>query len=361
MAASSRPRWVAPAIVTAAALLLMATLPTPWSAREAEVAARTIATAHGEPDASGRSTPLLIHDAGERWYPPLAVYPAALLLRLGVPPWLGVRLPSVLAAIAAAVMTYMFGLLVFRATRVAALGAALLMVSPAWLTFGRVGGGEMLMMPAVLGWLIACLAMRDRSQLWVVGGGVSLGVSAWAQPSGVLAVPLFFAAGLAATRERWRDRPAIVGAALAAAMPFVAYGVWFLLHPETYVDTVGRWLIHPAHIRNPWHGLVAFTKWDVVARRAGEYWGYLSPTFLFDGRAMFGVFMAVLIPLGLWTIDATDRAQRLLVVSFFVAPLGAVLLDVPRDAGLALVMAPAGALVGASGVVWLLDRARGRV
>jgi len=76
---------------------------------------------------------------------------------------------------------------------------------------------------------------------------------------------------------------------------------------------------------------------------------------------MFGVFMAALVPLGLWPIDVKDRAQRLLVVSFFVAPLGAVLLDVPRDAGLALVMAPAGALVGASGVVWLLDRARGRV
>ena len=69
----------------------------------------------------------------------------------------------------------------------------------------------------------------------------------------------------------------------------------------------------------------------------------------------------ILIPLGLLALDAKDRGQRLVVASFFVAPLAAVLLDVPRDAGLTLVMVPAGAMLGASGLVWLLDRVRARV
>jgi 4-amino-4-deoxy-L-arabinose transferase-like glycosyltransferase len=334
-----------------------------WSPREADVAARAIAISHGAPDAGGRTVPLLVHDAGERWYPPLAVYPGALFVRTGVPPRLGLRLPAILAALAALVLTYVLGVRAFGDARIAAVGAAFLVVSSAWLTFGRLAGGDLLMVPAVLAWLVICVNDRQSPMRWSMAmlGGACLGWSAWAQPGGLLAVPIFLAAGVVVTRDRWRDPRALAGAAIAAAMPFVGYGVWFLLHPDTYVDTLGRWLIHPAHLRNPWQGFVAFTKWDVMSRRAGEYWGYLSPTFLFDGRAMFGVFMAVLLPLGLWTIDATVRAQRLVVVSFFVAPLAAVLLDVPRDAGLALLMAPAGALVGASGVIWLLDRARGRV
>ncbi len=50
-----------------------------------------------------------------------------------------------------------------------------------------------------------------------------------------------------------------------------------------------------------------------------------------------------------------------LTAGLLAAPLVAVLLDLPRDAGLVVMMAPLGALIAASGAVWLLDRPRLRV
>ena len=71
--------WLPPAISAVALVVLIATMPAEWSDREMPIVSRSAAMAEGVPDASGRTRPFLVHDAGERWLPPLSVYPAAWL------------------------------------------------------------------------------------------------------------------------------------------------------------------------------------------------------------------------------------------------------------------------------------------
>jgi 4-amino-4-deoxy-L-arabinose transferase-like glycosyltransferase len=350
--AAPRPFWVPAAISAVAVVLLTATMPEDWTERERPIAARVAAIAAGQPDASGRLRPLLVHDEGERWLQPLAVYPGAILRTIGLPEKVAARLPSVVAASASAVLAYLLAMYVFGDVRWAALAAALLMASPAWLSFGRAAGGDLLVVPAMLGWLVAVLECRLRPRLAVAAlGGLALGLGAWAQPAGVIAVPVHLAIGIwllqPRARGEWRLAAVAAGAAL---VPFLAYAVWFLRHPDSVLDTFGRWLIHPAHLRSPWDGLVAATNWDVMARRAGLYWSYLSPTFLFDGRAMFTAALAIPLVVGAWVGGRTTRVHTWLLCTFLAAPVGAVLLDVGRDAALVLTMAPLGALLAARGV-----------
>ena len=367
-----RPRVVLAAIACVGIVgLLTAFSPAGWTDREARIASRIVALSQGAPDASGRTSPFLVHDEGERWYPPLAVYPAAWLIRAGVTTQAAARLPAAIAAALSVLLLADLAALMFRESRVAALSVGLLILTPAWLTAGRTAGGDLLMLPALLAWLAAVLRWcEDPRSSVLVAGGVALGLSAWTQPAGVLAVPVYFAVGGLAIWRRARDARAIGWAAVGVALPLSIYAVWFLQHPDSYIDTFGRWAIHPAHIRRPWDGMIAATKWDVLGRRASAYWEYLNPTFLFGGRAIFGTAMAVLLAFGWWTArtDAEPRPATwgqspgggdcppILTLAFFAAPVGAVLLDVPRDPFLVLALAPFGALIAARGLDALLAR-----
>ena len=109
--------------------------------------------------------------------------------------------------------------------------------------------------------------------------------------------PALFRARLAADDRRrrarrswWRSR--------RSGGPFVIVSASGLRHPDAYIDTFGRWAIHPAHVRNPWAGLLAATKWDVMARRTSDFWTYVSPTFLFDGQSLFNVGMLGFVAAG---------------------------------------------------------------
>lgn len=356
------PRWLPPAICAVALVVLIATMPEEWSDREMPIVSRSAAMAEGGPDASGRTRPFLVHDAGERWLPPLSVYPAAWLRMIGLPAKVAVRLPAVAAAAASAVLVYLLALILFRDLRTAILATALLMVSPAWLNFGRTAGGDLLLVPQVLGWLIAARLWRDRPSVVVAAiGGLLLGLAAWTQPAGVLSVPVYFAIGMLLMQPQGRDWRGVMAAGVAAAAPFLAYGIWFVGHPDTFLDSFGRWAVHPAHIRSPWDGVLALTNWAVLARRSADYWSYLNPTFLFDGSAVFGAAMALLMGAGWWSKDSSSHPVAVLTAWLLAAPLVAVLLDLPRDAGLVVMIAPLGALIAASGAVWLLDRPRLRV
>jgi len=358
MAGATIRWWGSLAALLAAAVVLLALTPPPGNA-DASVIDRTSAVAHGDPDASGRTAPLLIHHDGELWLQPLAVYPSALLLRSGMPAAAALRLPAMLAALASIALTCVLALIVFRDLRLAVVAGSLMLAAPALLVAGRSPGADLLMVPFVLFWCVVVLWYVEQPRPWLPAvGGFVLGASLWTQPAGVLAVPVFFAIGCALLISARRDVRACVAAGIGVAVPLLTFALWFWRHPDSYLDTFGRWAIHPAHIRNPWVGLIAFTKWDVVARRVAAYWSYLNPTFLFGGHDLFAVAMAVLIPYGLWVgvTGARARAWAMAVGGFFAAPLAAVLLDEPRNSHLALLFVPFGALLGARGMDVLLTR-----
>lgn len=367
------PMWRVVGIVYAGVLaLLLVWAPDVSRPREAALAARITAVAQGVPDASGRTWPLFVHDEGERWYQPLAVYPAALLLRLGMPERYALRLPNLVAAGAVVVCVYGLAFASWRSRRTAATAAALTATTPAVLVFGRSAGADLMLPALVTAWLLALQSWRAwRGSSLAALGGLTLGLSAWTQPAGVLTVPIAFALGYVLIAPEPRSRRVLAIAAVAALVPFVIDALWLLRHPDAYIDTLGRWAIHPAHVRNPWAGLLAATKWDVLARRTSDFWSYVSPTFLFGSGAVFSPALAIPVALGICVGDAppsraaatnrSDGMAAILTLGFLAAPLAAVLLDAPRDAGLVLAMVPFGTLLAARGIVWLEARRRLRV
>jgi hypothetical protein len=142
------------------------------------------------------------------------------------------------------------------------------------------------------------------------------------------------------------------------ALPAVA---WAIAHRDAYPDTFGRWAMHAAHIRSPWDGIVAFSRWAVVARRVEEYWQYFNPTFLF-GREMLGLPLLALVPIGVWVVAErwSARARLLVIGGSLLAPVAAVLLDAPRQAALAGLLLPFAAIAAAAAVPAVMAMRRGR-
>ena len=308
-----------------------------------------------------QSSGLMVHDTGEHWYQPLAIYPPVLLRRAGVPPALADRLPVAFAAGLTAALTLLVAHRVLGSAGWAAGCAVLLLLSPAFRSSSMTGGADLLLVPSVLAWLLCVLEDLASPRWWLpLLGGLLLGVSLYTQPAGVLAVPIFFVLGAALHWHLQRRSAFVFASAGAVAVAMAPAALWIVRHPEAYADTLGRWAIHAAHLRNPVDGVIAFTRWHVAARRVGEYWHYFDPTFLF-GREMYGVLFAALVPLGLWHVRLLPRVARvLLIAGLLLTPVAAVLLDVPRQAALVPMFLPLGALLAALGVARLRELTRRR-
>jgi hypothetical protein len=302
---------------------------------------------------------LFVHERDDVWHQPLAVYPAAFLLRLGVSRDVAVVAPALVAALAVLWLTYLFAVRVPLPPVYALLAAALLLVTPGFTRYACELGADLLMVAAVLAWCVAVLEYLRTPRSWLpLAGGAMLAMAVYMQPAGVLAVPVFLALGAVLFRRRshgWRPILLAGGGAGIVLMPAT---IWLLLQPSAYPDTFGRWAIHAAHIRNPLEGVLAATRWHVVARRVSDYWEYFNPTFLFGSGDLFATWTVLLVPLGMWaTAGGPGTAGRwLLWAGFVVAPLSAVLLDVARAERFVLTLLPFGVVFAAAAVDALANR-----
>ncbi len=351
---ASRQAPHAAAAVIALVAVLAAFRPSPLSTDVGEHTIAGIATrlAGGGTDASGRSRPLLVHAGGERWHQPVPVHVTAALVRAGLGADMAVHLVAGLAGGLSVLMVYLFGLRLFATPAPALAGALLFAVSPGYLALAGAGDMAVLLVPGVLGWTMAVMSYleRPRAPVLALGAG-ALAIGVYAQPAGVLMVPVYLAVGLILLRRRGVERRAYAWMATGSLVPLVPLALWYAWYPETWTDTMGRWAVHLAHIRDPWQGLVAFTRWDVAGRRAGDYWHYFSPDFLFVSGAVFAVAAGVLLAMGLAGGPRARRAEAtpMLVAALLVAPAAAVLLDEPRSIALAVALLPFGALLAALG------------
>jgi 4-amino-4-deoxy-L-arabinose transferase-like glycosyltransferase len=346
-------RWGRPAArwsvaAAGAALLLMSIVnPAPLNDRD-----RVLLEAVSHRSASGT---LFVNAGDALWYQPLAVYPTAALLAAGIPIEQALRLPSALAGVLTVLLTYALALRVTGRDWAAAWAAILLLLFPGFVALARAPAAELMVVPLVLAWLVAVVEHIERPRTWLpFAGGIALGMCVYTQPAGVLAVPIYFAVGAAAMLNADR-RVTPVGLAAAGVLTVLSpVVVWVLRHPESYADTFGRWAIHAAHIGNPWDGLVAFTRWHVMARRVGEYWHYFNPTFVF-GRELLGAIVLPVVVVGLWGLNsaASRVGQWFVIAGLLAAPAAAVLLDAPRTASLAVLMIPFAATLAGIGVVTL--------
>src|SRR5262249_15731332 len=138
-------------------------------------------------------------------------------------------------------------------------------------------------------------------------------------------------------------------------------------YPSSYADTLGRWLLHPAHIRSPIAWAASVTNWFSVTEWIDLYWDFLSPAHLFanpQAPAWVGVFLApvyLLIPfrvLGSMSSVGMQRIEwRIILVRAAVLPLVPAAFKEQRAIERAASIIPIGAVFAARGVHALWTRA----
>lgn len=319
-------------------------------------------------DRGGRQFPLFTEGLDKAFYAPVPVY-AAVAADAASPS--SFRKAAAAVAVASVLLTYFAATHVFGSVPLAAMAAAFVIVTPAYVALGRTYTHEGIwQVPFVCGWLLSLAVMLRRREHvgWPLAICTALIVaSVYSQPSAAVASLILVALTAMALYQSgplaWRDlRLSMVAAAIFSA-PLV---VWFIRYPSTYGDTFGTWSLHLAHIRSPWAWWLAVKHPNVWTQFSGTWWNFFSPTHLLvsdTAPAWAGAFLlpvGVLAAIGAYAglrLPPDERCERLLTK---VALLGVLCLPLsgalflgrePIDRALAIV--PLVALLAASGAKWL--------
>jgi hypothetical protein len=273
------------------------------------------------------------------------------------------------------VLVFVFARRLFRDTTLGVLAALFLMCDPAHFSYSRLASDDgVWAVPFVLGWLIALEAyVETPSRPAIVGAALALGAGVYTQPSAPLLMLLLAIASAVVLRARGiLNRADAAAAAATFALVLMPLAVWFAWHPSAYVDTWGRWVLHPAHIRNPVEWARSVTNWLSLSVWSSVFWDFFSPSHLIASAtapAFAGVF---LVPVcAFMAVGATALARQtadefqpqrpvltMLTVTVIAAAAIAASFKEPRAIQRALVVAPVGCVVAAYGASALWSRRR---
>jgi hypothetical protein len=318
--------------------------------------ARVISAAQQLPDA-----PALLINAADRWLQPLHVY-ATTTAHAAAPGFFAGRWASVVISAINVGLIFLVAWRLFGGYLAAFAAAAVLMLMPAHMLFGRQGIDAIAIVPFVLLWLYAVLGFlaNDRPSA-IAAASVALGAGVYTTPSAPLTMAFLFVTMVVVLWCVGRRKVSTLltaGAAFAAML--LPLAIWFALNPQTYLDTYGSWAIHPAHIRNPIDLAHATVNSNTLGTRASAYWGLLDPSFLFfssaEGRAPLHWITAPLIVLGIYRC-ATRRspASILVLAATIVAPLAGASFGQPHYVANALALLPCLALLAGYGVAFVRE------
>ena len=326
-------------------------------------------------DRDGRRWPLFVRATDTQWLQPIPVYAVVFWAQLSRHPadtsarWL-VAAVSVLNVLLLLVITRRL----VSGWMPALAAAALLALSPAHFSVGRSSIDAMAPVPFVLCWLANLLAYLDRPSRVRLGIAMAaLGCGVFAGPFAVWTMPVYAAITAAAL---WRSGPRAGGDWLIAAagfvLPLALLVPWYVAHPASYIDTMGRWGIHPADIRSPLEGLRIFLGYHKVGSRVSLYWDGFSPRYLFltggaiaPQRATRAV--ALLLPTVAFAaigarrilLDGASTKRYVIVAGIMAAPLAMVLYGDRQALADEMVLLPLVAALAALGIdAMMVDRRR---
>jgi hypothetical protein len=304
--------------------------------------------------------PLLIQTGG-RWLQPLGVYTTTVAHAIS-PGFFAGRWASVIVAAINAALLFLVAWRLFGGY-VAALAATLVLAAtPAHMIYGRQGIDAIYVVPFVLLWLYALLAFLSNDRPSAIAlAAAALGAGVYAGIAAPLTMAFLFVTMMAVLWGAGRRKVStllIAGAAFAAML--LPLAAWFALNPGTYLDTYGSWAIHPAHIRNPLDGALAFINRNTLGTRASAYWGVIDPSYLFfssaEGRAPLHWATAPLIALGVYRcVVKRTPASTLVLAGTLVAPLAGAGFGQPHYIAHALALLPFVALLAGYGVDFLRE------
>jgi 4-amino-4-deoxy-L-arabinose transferase-like glycosyltransferase len=275
-----------------------------------------------------------------------------------------VRWPSILFGILTLLLVYQLGLKLFQHPVLPLLAFGIALLTPALYHWSRLAVDGIFAVPFVLAAMLNVhlfLESQRSRHLWLTG--LLLGIGFYSSTTAPIQMPIYLAL-FAVTLWIAGYKHAAVYGRLAAGFiaPLLLLVPWFALHPETYRDTLGRWAIHAAHVRNPLDGLRAMVNWGSLTNRASVYWEFLNPAFLFFPAespdalrtTASGPLLATLMPLLLTGVVRVFRANSpalpLLVGGYFLAPLAAATFGEDHALERVLVMFPIAALLATFGV-----------
>lgn len=328
----------------------------------------------GTPAAASRDPlPLFVECTDGLSLPPVPVYASAATRGVWPTPPQRIRVGPALVGVLDVVLIFVLALRLFASRVVAALTAIVLLATPGHVTFSRMASEDGIWaLPFVLVWLTALVAVTDEAskarRQWAVVGFGAAGLALYSQPSGAMLAVGMIGLTIWASLRTNLPRVDLVRAGAALALTLVPAAVWMLLHPAGYAGTLGRWLLHPAHIRRPLDWAFAITNWQSLTSISNVFWDFFSPTHLFindRGAALTAVFlMPAIVPIALGArtclMSSTPSQRRMVLV---VACAGAVLTAItvavfkePRALHRGLAIVIFGALLAGAGLAWLLER-----
>ena len=238
-------------------------------------------------------TPMFFHVRGETWLPPIPVYANA-MLQAAIGP---IRSGQVAGAIAGAIniaLVFLIAHIITGRTTAAIAAAAALMLTSGHTALALNGTAAIFPSTFILLWLYALLIFlkNDRPEA-LVGAAFNLGLCIYAHPAGPLTAAFLWLLTIAVTWRRNRVR--LSAATLVFAAMWLPAGGWFYLHPNSYADTFGRWLL---------------LKPDVLM-----YSGFWNPSWLFfgSGAPMFWI-EGVLILIAVFCIFRIPRGAALATI-----------------------------------------------
>ena len=315
---------------------------------------------HGQSIRAGW-TPAYFRVRDDHWLQPAGVYANALMQRAGGGEVSGRFASAVLGAIGVGLVFLIANLMTGR-WWIAAIGAVVLMLTPAHRSFAQLGTDAMLPAVLILLWLWNALRFFKFDSLRsLAAAAVCLGLAVYSHPAAPLTAVFLWILTLGAAWRRNRTRLAIATLVFIAAWLPAAF--WFYRHPDTYADTFGRWVILAAHVRSPLDLVLAFLNPTTLGNRLSLYWGFWNPSWLFfSSPAPLLIVAAPLIAAGVYR--AVRHVQReipsLLIGAALIVPLAGASFGVPRYLASAVAVLPILALLSALGVEQLITLAVGR-
>ena len=327
-------------------------------------AARTLASTGG--DADGTALPLFVHVSDALWLQPIPVYLTAAALKLLNGTTAAPRLIAAGIAAISVALTYLATRRLLESERTGVIAAVLLALTPAHLLYGSTATTPIYSVPFVLVWLLCVFPERKSpARFATLAAGVVLGAGTYTNPEAVWTMAGFCVLTLAVLARDRNHRAAILLTTgfLVALLPLVP---WFTAHPASYIDTMGRWAVHPAHIRNPIEGLGTFFRYDVFARRLSLYWDFFSPRHLFftpQASALVwtgGVLLWPLlffVPVGVYQLlSAEPRPRRVAILGgLLIPPIASATFDEQRSIAGCVTLLPFAAMAAALGIEALLQ------
>jgi hypothetical protein len=263
----------------------------------------------------------------------------------------------------------------FRSERWGLLAAALLALTPSHFMHSRMAMDYLYPVPFVLAWLLCLLVFLEHQRPRTLFAATSfLGIGVYSYIASTIMMPLYLAMTLGVI---WATVNRPVRWSLIAIAGFawpLCLLIWFVFHPEVFVQTLSRYGLDRG-VAMPWPvgaplSVVLATMWRTarLSGRVSQYWSFFDPAYLFltggyanvvNSTRHVGVFpmsFLALIPIGVAALVSRRRPviDALLLTLFATAPLAACLaVPEPYAIDRELELLPFGVLIAVAGARFL--------